>query len=398
MEVSHEALIREWPALQEWLTDNREDLHLGRILMEAAEEWRRLERHPSALMRGIRLEQARQWVAMRGDTPPLLGEYFSASCRAEEMAVTEEREAQERELARQEELRQQAAARAEAEERLRQEAERRRAAEEVAAVQARRSKVRGRRLWYAAGVLLLIAGLAAMLLRYFLEFAKGEFQLAALTSAQNERRMAAERSQEFSLALRSWRTAKTPRTNLVVARAFPELLVKFDALTGRIWQIALSPDGQRIVTASDDHTARVWSAANGQLLVNLEGHTASVGDAEFSPDGQRIVTASDDGTARVWNAVNGQLLVKLKGHTGWVVHAAFSPNGQRIVTASWDHRARVWNAASGQPLATLVGHTDKVRQAVFSPDGQRIVTASWDHTARIYRVVTLSDLAELLGK
>jgi len=64
-----------------------------------------------------------------------------------------------------------------------------------------------------------------------------------------------------------------------------------------------SPDGQRIVTASDDETARVWNASSGQLLVTLQGHTGSVFSAEFSADSQRIVTASDDKTARVLRVV-----------------------------------------------------------------------------------------------
>ena len=147
-----------------------------------------------------------------------------------------------------------------------------------------------------------------------------------------------------------------------------------------------SPDGQRIVTASDDNTARVWNAANGQLVAKLEGHTAEVEQAAFSPDGQRIVTASDDRTARVWNAANGQLLAKLEGHTSIVVQAAFSPDGQRIVTASADNTARVWNAANARLLAKLEGHTGIVMQAAFSPDGQRIVTASSDKTARVWRL------------
>ena len=122
-----------------------------------------------------------------------------------------------------------------------------------------------------------------------------------------------------------------------------------------------------------------------------------MGRAAFSPDGQRIVTASVDHTARVWSATNGQLLATLAGHTSGVGQAAFSPDGQRIVTASWDSTARVWNASTGRLLAKLEGHVDTLEDAAFSPDGQRIVTAG-DHTARVYRVVTISDIAELLGK
>jgi WD40 repeat protein len=63
---------------------------------------------------------------------------------------------------------------------------------------------------------------------------------------------------------------------------------------------AFSPDGTRIVTASEDNTARVWEASTGKELAQLQGHTAWVRSAAFSPDGTRIVTASEDNTARVW--------------------------------------------------------------------------------------------------
>ena len=156
VEVSHEALIREWPALREWLKDNREDLRLGRNLLQASEEWRALKRDTSALMHGTRLVQMREWLARHPEPPALLREFFEASCDAEEQQASKEREAQERELARQKELRQQAEARAEAEEQLRQEADRRRVAEETAAMQARRSAVRAPAL-LCLGVLVLVA-------------------------------------------------------------------------------------------------------------------------------------------------------------------------------------------------------------------------------------------------
>lgn len=146
-----------------------------------------------------------------------------------------------------------------------------------------------------------------------------------------------------------------------------------------------SADGTRILTASNDKTARLWNAKTGKLLAELKGHTDWVNNAAFSPDGTRIVTASLDGTARLWDGKTGKLVVVMKGHTSSVSDAAFAPDGTRIVTASDDHTARLWDGKTGECLAELKGHTEEVSSAVFSPDGTDIVTAGRDNTARLWR-------------
>ncbi len=87
----------------------------------------------------------------------------------------------------------------------------------------------------------------------------------------------------------------------------------------------------------------------------LEGHQGNVNEISFSPDGQRIATAGEDGTARIWN-LQGQQLALLDGHQGEVYGISFSPDGQRIATYGLvDGTARIWNL-QGQQLALLEGH------------------------------------------
>jgi WD40 repeat protein len=145
-----------------------------------------------------------------------------------------------------------------------------------------------------------------------------------------------------------------------------------------------SPDGQLVVTASEDKTARLWNAANGKPLGEPMKHEGIVFSAQFSPDGQLVVTASEDKTARLWNAANGKPLGEPMKHEGIVSSAQFSPDGQLVVTASLDKTARLWNAASGKPLGDPMKHEGIVSSAQFSPDGQRVVTASEDKTARLW--------------
>jgi WD40 repeat protein len=53
---------------------------------------------------------------------------------------------------------------------------------------------------------------------------------------------------------------------------------------------------------STDPMAKVWDAKSGGEVLTLKGHTNVVRSAAFSLDGTRVVTASDDQTAKVWDA------------------------------------------------------------------------------------------------
>jgi hypothetical protein len=113
----------------------------------------------------------------------------------------------------------------------------------------------------------------------------------------------------------------------------------------------------------------------------------------YSPDGTRIITASEDKSARIWEARTGAELAVLSGHGDRVLSAAYSPDGMRIVTASADKTARIWDARTGAQLAVLSGHDDVLEFAAYSRDGTRIVTASDDKTARVWDAHLPADIA-----
>ena len=184
-------------------------------------------------------------------------------------------------------------------------------------------------------------------------------------------------------------TASWDKTAKLWDAASGKLLAAF-VHQGLVRHASFSLDGAQILTASTDGTAKLWDAVSGKLMVSF-AHQDGISDAAFSPDGARILTASADSTAKLWDGVSGKLMVSF-AHQDGVSDAAFSPDGARIVTASWDNTAKLWDAASGEFLASFE-HQDRVWQAAFSADGTRILTASADNTARLWDVASRELLA-----
>jgi WD40 repeat protein len=80
------------------------------------------------------------------------------------------------------------------------------------------------------------------------------------------------------------------------------------------------------------------------MLLSLEGHTAPVASVVFLPDGQRVLTGSQDNTAKLWDAVTGKEILTLKGHAREVTCVNVSKNGRYVITGSRDGTAIVWLA------------------------------------------------------
>jgi WD40 repeat protein/tRNA A-37 threonylcarbamoyl transferase component Bud32 len=155
--------------------------------------------------------------------------------------------------------------------------------------------------------------------------------------------------------------------------------------SGAVLDLALSPDGRTVATASGN-SGRLWDLATGTVRGPSLDHADLVRSIAFSPDGELVVTAGGDGVAQMWNVANGTRHGPPLRHTDVVQGAVFSPKGQTVLTWSNDHTARFWDLATGNSADPPLRHDGPVFHAAFSGDGLVVLTLSSDKTARLWSV------------
>jgi eukaryotic-like serine/threonine-protein kinase len=170
-----------------------------------------------------------------------------------------------------------------------------------------------------------------------------------------------------------------------VLRQCPKLLNVF-AHGKMLFHAEFSPDGSKVLTTSDDHTARVWDATTGRELLVLR-HDGEVYNGTFSQDGLRIVTSSQDKTARVWDGHTGTLIWTLE-HQDIVWQSRFSQDGRLVATACQDGTAQLWNAVTGERVGQPLKHESRVDGVTFSPDGHLLGTTTRNGLGYVWDVAS----------
>ena len=144
---------------------------------------------------------------------------------------------------------------------------------------------------------------------------------------------------------------------------------------GRVSHLDFSAAGA-LVSGGEDGVIRLWDWRTAKLTL-LGEHSQPVNWVQLSPDGQRVLSASNDRSLKLWQT-DGMLIGTFKGHGEAVLSAAFGSNDQ-IVSSSADKTVRLWDT---QGLQAPVG---KARVVQFSPIENSFVAAGWDGKIEIWQ-------------
>ncbi|MCI0714386.1 MAG: WD40 repeat domain-containing protein, partial [Chloroflexi bacterium] len=409
IEVAHEALLRKWATLRQWLDDSREDLRMQQRLAGRAVEWFDAGRDPSFLLRGTQLDQTRRWSEETELILTLTEKTFlEASVAEHEARLAKERAQQEREA------------------RLEQ-------------------RNRQRLRWFAGvmGIMAVIGLLLALFAYSQQQTAQQQRDRAerradevqSLRLASDARQALDNRDPDLALALAYeaiqieeppqqvqrlfsqiatsnrtrrvlkpddgntvWRVVVTPDERYLIASIgsppnLPgiektigmwdletgELVREFQGHTELALGLAVSPDGQFLLSSSYDNTLRIWDIETGEQLRQFDMEAGEgLGRVAISPDGTTFAAKSEDGTIRVRDWETGEVLQEMQGSVnfGFVVNITYSPDGTSLLAGSNEDGLEWWDLTTSELLATLDDEdTARVDALAFMPDGKQALVS-----------------------
>ncbi|CAH2572651.1 putative WD repeat-containing protein alr3466 [Planktothrix rubescens] len=164
-----------------------------------------------------------------------------------------------------------------------------------------------------------------------------------------------------------------------------KLIDTINAHSHWVLSVAISSNGQYLVSSSIDKTVKLWSLKTKINLHTFTGHTSWVNVVKITPDNQTLISGSADKTIKVWNLEKKELVHTFNGHTGWISSLAISSDSKFLVSGSTDKTIKVWNLTQKQLLRTLEEHSDWIQNVAISPDNQSLATGSRDGTLKIWQ-------------
>jgi WD40 repeat protein len=442
VEVAHEALIRAWPRLQGWLTQDREGLRLHRQLTESAQEWAELGRDTGALYRGVRLATAREWT--EGHDPELNSlerEFLAASEIAQHrsrrrrtilagalaslsllaiavgvVALWQRDQAVEQ---RQTAISRQLAAASEVT------SEQRPLTSMLLSAEAYRTAHSSEAQASVVGQLILRRGLQAVL--------PHDYRISSVAVSPDGRTLAVGSPNDvanrpdlidqrrgqivlWDIARRTRLATLKTRSDLVgrvifssdgtlLAVSTMDRVVVWDvdrrtpvkSINGYIHDF--SPDGRTLGVISDAGESvkiTTWDVSTWRRTYTMEQKFEDVVYAvAFSRDGKLLAFAGANSKLVVWDVRRRARQSLLKSTVGTVKSISFSPDGRLLAFGGEDASIVLWSVAQEKVVRTLTAHSDVVQALAFNTTGTILASASSDKTIKLWDAKRWSEIATL---
>jgi WD40 repeat protein len=156
----------------------------------------------------------------------------------------------------------------------------------------------------------------------------------------------------------------------------PKEIVSLPKPRGYVNSISVSPNKQLLaLVINSERKIKVWDIANAREIATLTGYPDWIFDVSFSPDGRRLASADGGRNVKLWDIATAKEIAKLTGHRSEVLKVSFSPDGQLLASAGWDTSIKLWNVATAKEITTLTRYGGGVYNLAFSPDSRRLASA-----------------------
>ena len=202
--------------------------------------------------------------------------------------------------------------------------------------------------------------------------------------------------------------AVSPDGKLIASVGADGAMLIQDPATGRtadafrspspLWSVAFSPDGALLVAGSDDGAVTLRSVTTGRVVATLREDSQPVYAVTFSPDGTLVASGGADDSVVLWDVRTGRRLRVLGPGPATVNSIAFGPDGETLASGDDDGRVVLWRLGTGHAIRTFRRGRAAVNSVAFAPDGRTLATGGDDNLVTLWSPSTGRHLMDLGGQ